>query len=485
MAESTDHTRLTFAATESDIWRPRPATNRLAEIAVEALVAKGRAVLRKFTGEPRDVPRQQLLKTDHPALAKWRNARLGSPGKPADLGNIDWGYVAKHEHEIPFLGLKEYWYPALQDADLPNNKPVSKLICGERLVFFRDADGAAAAVEDRCPHRGPMLSLGQVGVFAPGTISCRYHGMTFDKSGLCVAVLADGPDSRACGAVKVRAYPVKEIGSLVWVYMGENDPPEILESIPRLREITEGRDMLVHTLQMPFSYLNTLDNAVDMAHPGCLHRSCLPFASQKIHVGVRHEPVGEWGVKAYTTDAEGNYDEAGSWHDGVMHIKESQWFPPNIAFFRPESFGLAKLQGDDAEFGYFWAVPNDIGSATGWLIMSQPKFRNPLKRIAFTFMHNMLHGVFFKWPGSNLSCIDHADSVMMQSQGIIANWDRDILLRLDVATAQVRRNVKALHRKEVAQVAERGRIVPDHLRPERQRAAAGQPLERKPEKSDV
>ncbi len=199
----------------------------------------GRAVLRRVPGIGTDVdqPRTQPLRSANWALGRWVRAAYGTPGKPAALAEIPWDYVRENEHRIPFLGLREYWYPALQASELRHNQAVPMTLLGDSIVFFRDAEGRARALRDRCPHRSALLSLGQVGIWQPGTITCRYHGMTFDGDGTCVAVLTDGPESPARGnpAYAARAYPTEEVGGAVWVYLGEKKPCVFLKTGPARR----------------------------------------------------------------------------------------------------------------------------------------------------------------------------------------------------------------------------------------------------------
>lgn len=64
--------------------------------------------------------------------------------------------------------------------ELKRDKPLSMTIASERVVFFRDASGAPAALIDRCPHRGVALSLGCV---SDGEIECPFHGWRFSGDG--------------------------------------------------------------------------------------------------------------------------------------------------------------------------------------------------------------------------------------------------------------------------------------------------------------
>jgi nitrite reductase/ring-hydroxylating ferredoxin subunit len=84
---------------------------------------------------------------------------------------------------IPALGHPEYWYPALPAKDVTWKKPQVLRMLGKDIVFFRGKDGSIKALLDACPHRGAYLSMGDC--FFKGTITCPYHGATFDGDGNC------------------------------------------------------------------------------------------------------------------------------------------------------------------------------------------------------------------------------------------------------------------------------------------------------------
>ncbi len=380
-------------------------------------------------GHSLDRPRLQPLRSSHRQMLRWARAPYGSPGKPASLADVPWSYVREYQERIPFTGLREYWYPALKSGQLRHNevKPVTML--GEDLVFFRSADGQPRALLDRCPHRGVLLSLGQVGVWKPGTLTCRYHGMTFDGAGECVAFLADGPDSPACGKIRARSFPTEETAGIVWVYMGDKVPAPVLDSIPHAREVLTRPALRVVQIEWPFSHLNTLDNDIDLAHPSCLHRTCIPLSGQKLwgRVSATEQPCG--GIRAsYADDLP---------HAGKRHINEIEWHLPNLAYFAPDTF-LPNVAG------YFWAVPKDIGNSTAWAIngVNSASLRYVLATAWFL-------GRFI--PGSPRQCVDASDAGMMASQGRIADWSRDRLTRIDAPVAKARqmlRDAFALEQRE-------------------------------------
>ena len=135
------------------------------------------------------------------------------------------------------------WLGAREAAQAPVESLVSRTLAGtwigcgvgltllgEELVFFRDTHGEVKALWNWCPHRGGSLKHGDC--HFPGTISCPYHGITFDGEGNAVAVLSEGPDSRVPGKMKARNFPTRTLRGMVFVWMGERDPAPIEEDVP-------------------------------------------------------------------------------------------------------------------------------------------------------------------------------------------------------------------------------------------------------------
>ncbi len=129
----------------------------------------------------------------------------------------------------PKLGFREYWYPGI-DARRVRGTPVHLKMLGDDLVFFRDGAGKVVALNDWCPHRGARLSLGMCEF--GGTVTCPYHGYTFDGTGQCVAGLIERPDSTFIGKLRARAYPTEERMGIVFVWMGETEPVPVDDDLP-------------------------------------------------------------------------------------------------------------------------------------------------------------------------------------------------------------------------------------------------------------
>lgn len=76
---------------------------------------------------------------------------------------------------------QDQWYVAGFSWEL-KDKPVARTLLSQPLVFFRDKEGKASALEDRCCHRALSLSLGTL---EDGAIRCGYHGLLFNGQGQC------------------------------------------------------------------------------------------------------------------------------------------------------------------------------------------------------------------------------------------------------------------------------------------------------------
>ena len=387
------------------------------------------------------------LLSDHASKRAWREQPIGTPGKPQSIDDIPWAYLRENAADIPFTGLREYWYPALPSEEVPAGRAIPVQICGDALVLFRDAEGTACALEDRCAHRGPLLSLGQVGVWRPGTLTCAYHGATFDARGECVAFLGEGPESKMCGKLRTPSYPCEEVGGIVWVYCGQEARGGVLDTVPHAREVFSGDyEIWTHRLETPVSHLHTLDNALDMSHPGILHRTCALFGDQKLGGELETTALGNTGLHVRYVDKNP--------HPGPMAIDEIEWHLPNFAYHNPGD--LPAPRPELAAFGYHWFVPRDVASTCDFFIIARKK-SPPLRHWVFKRMWNAMWARKSQWPGSAVSCVAHADHVMMMSQGRVPIWPEEKLGRTDAAIIKARKMLMAAHRSERAAVAPTGR----------------------------
>jgi carbazole 1,9a-dioxygenase terminal dioxygenase component len=120
------------------------------------------------------------------------------------------------------LGFRNHWYPAFFSRQLAEGECRGQEMLGERILFKR-IDGRVYAIEDRCAHRGVPLSV-RPECYTKNTITCWYHGFTYDlRDGKLVAIVTD-PESPLIGRVAMKSYPVEEHKNLVFAFIGDETP---------------------------------------------------------------------------------------------------------------------------------------------------------------------------------------------------------------------------------------------------------------------
>ena len=173
--------------------------------------------------------------------------------------------------------LRCFWHPvapaiALANAEL-SVMPVE--IMGERLALYRSEDGELGLVQERCPHRGAALSFG---IVDEDGLRCPYHAWKFDKSGQCVDTPAESCSSSLKDRIKITAYPVQELGGLIWAYMGPLPAP----LLPRWEyAVREDYDHDVGISTMPCNWLQVSENTMDPVHIEYLHMMYTNYVRKK------------------------------------------------------------------------------------------------------------------------------------------------------------------------------------------------------------
>lgn len=259
-------------------------------------------------------------------------------------------------YDAAVLGFEDYWYPVMLSRSL-KKKPVAMRLFGRDIMFIRSG-GKAVALEDRCPHRGVPLSLGKREF--PGTITCRYHGWTFDlKTGMLVAALTDGPDSPICGKARVATYPVEERFGVLWIYHGSGDPPPVERDIPeeflRPDAVIESR-----ITTRAGDWRHAAENGFDEGHAKYLHRTAWRsfFAQMPGYSRVNIvEDDARWITRAVAEASfEGDYPGLGRWPKQRFWKKRGSGSRLSI---RMPGVLRSKRLGQYLHFE--WYVPTDAG----------------------------------------------------------------------------------------------------------------------------
>src|SRR5215467_6192338 len=122
---------------------------------------------------------------------------------------------------------RRFWIPALHDWEIAerDGAPVRVQLLGEKLVAFRDSDGRIGVIDEFCAHRGVSLWFGRN---EDCGLRCPYHGWKYDVTGRCVDLPSEPDESGVKQRIKLKNYPVIELGGILWTYMGppETQPPQ-------------------------------------------------------------------------------------------------------------------------------------------------------------------------------------------------------------------------------------------------------------------
>lgn len=162
---------------------------------------------------------------------------------------------------------RHYWLPVMISAELPEpgGKPFAVEVCGERLVVFRDSSGQIGALDEQCCHRGASLLLGRV---EDCGIRCIYHGWKFAADGT-VLETPNVADPRFKDRFQARAYPIRDAGGLVWVYLGDAASPPELPNWPFMNVPPSHRLPVIAAVNC--NYVQLMEGVVDSSHLSILH----------------------------------------------------------------------------------------------------------------------------------------------------------------------------------------------------------------------
>jgi len=351
--------------------------------------------------------------------------RVASPKERAaatrSLGRLDWSTWPRYEAAA--VGFRNYWYPVTWSHRVTES-PIQVTLLGETIMLLRE-QGRVRALHDRCPHRGVPLSHRMASQEFPGTWTCCYHGWTFDlESGTLVAAITDGPDSPICGKVAVKTYPAEERIGLVWIYIGDDDPPPVESAIPaelvRPDAVVVGR-RTIRTGNWRFG----AENGIDEGHAKFLHRNSLWTLKRQMPTWVRHhmEPTeGGWITRvADQVEFDTEFPGLGPW-------------PPKRRFWRSRGRGGARvsirmpnaLRVEYATWTHFeWWIPIDADTHIYLQLATQAGrgIRAARFRLYYwTWIRWVFHGMFNEEDALMVDVMDAPPERLYRPDIAITEW---------------------------------------------------------------
>ncbi len=259
--------------------------------------------------------------------------------------------------------LRRYWQPVALSEELPpGGPPLPIRLLAENLVLFRDERGQPGLLGLHCAHRGADLSYGRL---EDGGLRCIYHGWLYDVHGRCLEQPGEPAGSTFHERIRQVAYPCRQLGSLVFAYLGPGDPP-LLPNYEILRYPEERR--IIRKYLQACSYLQANEGNFDPVHGSFLHRQFLE--SERRGTDPRNRP-NENGIvlgTAFTVNTlynlgvcpqiETEETDFGVRLYAIRDIGRDQRFVKVLNFVMPNLCAVPAGSGADG-YNLNWHVPID------------------------------------------------------------------------------------------------------------------------------
>jgi phthalate 4,5-dioxygenase len=171
--------------------------------------------------------------------------------------------------------MRQHWLPVCLAEEVAerDGAPVRARLLGEDLVVFRDTKARLGVLGEFCPHRGASLAFGRNEECG---LRCLYHGWKFDVDGNALDMSSEPAGSAMLKAMKQKAYPAREAGGFVWIWMGASDTMRELE--PPAWAPKPGIKWAIVKMHAACNWAQVLEGSIDSAHSSSLHSTEMPAA---------------------------------------------------------------------------------------------------------------------------------------------------------------------------------------------------------------
>ena len=314
--------------------------------------------------------------------------------------------------------LRRYWMPiaGISEFDNASTKPVRLL--GEDLVLYKDQKGTFGLVDRQCPHRRADLSYGMV---EDCGLRCNYHGWRFDETGACVEQPFEDtahPELHIRDKIRIKAYPVEELGGLVWAYLGPKPAPLLPDWEPF--SWTNGFVQIVVS-EIPCNWFQCQENSIDPVHFEWMHENW----GQRLRGA--DAPYGPTHLKLDFEEFEYGFVYKRIKQDSDE--RHPQWTVGRVCLW-PNGFFL----GEHFE----WRVPIDDRNTLSilWKYSRVPREQEPFVQETIPTWHGPTHDADGRWITSHVM---NQDFLAWVGQGVIADRSKEHLGASDRGIVMIRR----------------------------------------------
>jgi phthalate 4,5-dioxygenase len=343
--------------------------------------------------------------------------------------------------------MRRFWQPVLLSSDLPDPDGVPRRLqaFGDRYVAFRNSKGQVGILDEGCCHRGASLALGRV---EDGGIRCLFHGWKFSVDGT-ILEMPNADDPCLMQQYRARAYPVREAGDMIWVYLG---PPDKEPPFRRFEymDVPSAQRVIVR-IEIACNYLHVMEGSLDSSHVGILH-----VDRERKQARSRNVDATEPLVQAHTLSAQPklevretefglDYAAIREHGNGTDVVRVTPFIMPNGFMIPPGNFVIFMTPFDDTNTGWFliyWDRDKPIDRAA---LLERTGLTNPgfyaNERFIATWQNNFLQDreAMANGSWSGLPGITVEDAVIQLSQGAVLDRSKEHLVPADVAIVRARR----------------------------------------------
>lgn len=220
---------------------------------------------------------------------------------------------------------RNQWYVAAWSAEVGGDL-LGRTVLGEPIALYRTGEGRAVALADRCVHRRFPLSRSRLD---GDNVVCGYHGFTYDTTGTCVFVPGQ---KRVPRTARVGSFPVAEVDSLVWVWIGDRDAADPA-AIPRAPHLAgEGWTTVSGMEPVDCDFGLLVDNLMDLSHETYLHGGHIgtPEVAETPITTEVDEEAGVVRVSRHMQDAECPpfYARSTGIEGRIRRLQDIEYFAP-------------------------------------------------------------------------------------------------------------------------------------------------------------
>ncbi len=239
-----------------------------------------------------------------------------------DPGTVD--YVHTGPGTLAGTYLRRFWHPVYCSRNLEPGFAKPLTIMSQKLALYRSQEGQVHCVDNRCAHRGAMLSTGWV---EGDVIRCPYHGWAYGADGRCV----EQPMERATFAkhIRIGGYPTQEYLGFIWLYLGNGEPPPFI----RYPEWENAPFVSAQIDTRPCNWFQNIENYQDEAHVWFTHKRSALEGLDLNHLPQLSCEKTPWGLRMIAKKQDGN--------DRIV-----QFGMPNICMFAVHPDNI-KRQGEE------------------------------------------------------------------------------------------------------------------------------------------